>query len=185
MKFQKGALEGLWLIDVEKMEDERGFFARTWCREAFEIHGLDTQISQCSMVFNEKKGTLRGMHFQRAPYTETKTVLCWRGAIYDVVIDLRPGSKTYRKWEAFELRAEKPQILYIPKGFAHGYQTLTGQSEIYYQISMPYEAKAAAGVRWNDPAFGIEWPDAPERIIADKDQAWPDFARKEAAHASL
>ena len=186
MKFQKAELEGIWLIDLEKIEDERGYLARTWCRYEFESHGLNPQISQCSLVYNEKVGTLRGMHYQHAPYSETKTIFCSRGAIYDVVIDLRLASQTFSHWMAVELSEHKPQILYIPEGFAHGYQTLTDHTEILYQMSTPYAPQTACGVRWNDPAFKITWPSVPSRIISQKDQHWPDFEQQRAnTHASF
>lgn len=175
MKFHQLELDGVWLIDLEKRGDERGSFARTWCRDEFEAHGLNTHLSQCSLAYNENISTLRGLHFQKAPHAETKTVFCLRGVIYDVVVDLRPASKTFCKWLSVELDGKKPQVLYIPEGFAHGYQTLTGETEIFYQMSAAYEPEAAAGVRWNDPAFEIQWPETKSRIISEKDQSWVGF----------
>lgn len=177
MKFQKAKIEGVWTLEPEKIKDERGFFVRTWCRKEFEARGLNPEISQCSMARNDKKSTLRGMHFQMEPYAETKTVCCVRGAIYDVLLDLRPGSKTFCQWMATELSEDNLRILYVPAGLAHGYQTLTERSDVFYQMSVPYKADAASGVRWNDVAFNITWPTTSERIVAVKDQNWPDFVR--------
>lgn len=186
MKFQRTELDGVWIIELEKKSDDRGFLARVWCRDEFETNGLNPYVNQCSIVANHKKNTLRGLHFQRDPYGEVKTVFCFRGTIYDVVVDLRPHSKTYCKWSAFELSEQIPRILYIPEGIAHGYQTLSEHSEIYYQMNVPFKAEAAWGVRWNDPMFQIKWPKAKERMICEKDQRWPDFvSNRIATHASL
>jgi dTDP-4-dehydrorhamnose 3,5-epimerase len=179
MKFQKAMLEGVWHITLDRKTDERGFFARTWCKEEFEKQGLDAQISQCSTAFNAKKATLRGMHFQKAPFGEIKMISCARGAVYDVLLDLRPESKTFCKWMAVILSEDDSQILYVPEGIAHGYQTLTHESQLFYQMNRPYEPSAASGVRWNDPTFDISWPEVPDRIMSDKDSSWPDFKRSE------
>lgn len=146
------------MIDLERQADDRGFFARTWCRREFEDHGLNSRLVQCSLSFNKRRGTLRGMHYQVEPHAEAKLVRCTRGAIYDVIIDLRPDSPTFTKWAAAELTAENMTMLYIPEGFAHGFQTLEDDSEVFYQMSEFYHPECARGVRWDDPAFGIVWP---------------------------
>ncbi len=174
MKFSPTALAGACIIDIEPVQDERGFFARSWCREEFAKHGLNPDLAQCSISFNKKRGTLRGMHYQAKPHEETKVVRCTRGMIYDVIVDLRPESPTFRKWIAVELSADNRRMLYIPAGLAHGFQSLADDTEVFYQISTPYHPESARGVRWDDPAFGIEWP-AAERIISDKDRRYPDF----------
>jgi dTDP-4-dehydrorhamnose 3,5-epimerase len=186
MKFHKTELDGVWLIRLDPKEDERGHFFRTWCRGEFEAHGLNANISQCSLAHNQGIATLRGLHYQKTPHAETKVVFCLRGEIYDVVVDLRPSSKTFCKWMAFELSEDKPQLLYIPEGFAHGYQTLTPDTQVYYQMSTAYAPESAWGVRWDDPAFGIKWPEAERRMISDKDQQWPAFSRRqEESYASF
>lgn len=174
MKFSPTALAGACIIDIEQVPDERGFFARSWCREEFSRHDLNPDLAQCSISFNKKRGTLRGMHYQVAPHEETKVVRCTRGAIHDVILDLRPQSPTFRKWFAVELSADNRRMLYVPAGLAHGFQSLTDDTEVFYQISTPYHPESARGVRWDDPAFGIEWPVA-ERIISDRDRRYPDF----------
>lgn len=174
MKFSPTALAGAYIIDIDPMQDERGFFARSWCREEFAKQGLNSDLVQCSISFNKKRGTLRGMHYQAAPHEETKVVRCVRGSIYDVIIDLRPASSTFRKWIAVELNADNRRMLYVPAGMAHGFQTLADDTEVFYQISTPYHPPSARGVRWDDPAFGIEWPTA-VRTISDKDRHYPDF----------
>lgn len=174
MKFRKTDLVGAFLIEIEPHADERGSFARTFCAREFAEHGLVTDIAQCSLSINKRAGTVRGMHFQRAPDDEVKLVRCQRGAIYDVIIDLRPDSTSYRQWQGFELNAEDHRALYVPKGFAHGFQTLTDDAEIFYQISQFYAPAAATGVRWDDPAFRVAWP-LPISTITDKDCSWPDF----------
>jgi len=173
MEFEKTRLDGLYFLEQEKREDDRGFFARTWCAAEFEKHGLNPVLSQCSVSYNKKKGTLRGMHFQKAPHAEAKVVLCTNGAVYDVLIDLRPGSTTFKQWLGVELTRENRRMVYIPEGFAHGFQTLADETEVYYHISVPFEPSAASGVRWNDPAFGIKWPEVKERVLSPKDQAFP------------
>jgi dTDP-4-dehydrorhamnose 3,5-epimerase len=173
--FSELELEGAFLIDLERIFDERGFFARAWSDQEFTQRGLETRIAQCNLAYNERKATLRGLHFQTAPHAEVKLVRCTRGAVYDVIVDLRPESSTYLRWQGVELSAENGRMLYVPEGFAHGYQTLVDGTETFYQVSHPYVPAAQAGVRWNDPAFGIEWPDADERIISARDRAWPDY----------
>ncbi len=162
------------MIELEKHADQRGFFARTFCRQEFEAQGLNSRVAQCNVSFNKRKGTLRGMHFQAAPFAEAKLVRCTSGSIYDVIIDLRPCSPTFKQKFAVELSAENWKMLYIPEEFAHGFQTLEDDTEVFYQMSQSYSAEHARGVRWNDPAFGIEWP-AGERIITNRDQEYPDF----------
>lgn len=167
-------LDGAFLIELEPVYDERGFFARSWDRQAFLERGLDADLVQCSIAFSPRKGTLRGLHFQTAPFEETKLVRCTRGAVFDVIVDLRPESRTHRGWYGVELSAENHRMLYIPKRFAHGYQTLADDVEFAYQMSSaPYSAAHATGVRWNDPAFGIRWPDTAHRFLSASDQRWP------------
>ncbi len=159
MKFHSTPLKGVYLIESEQLADERGFFARTWCRKEAESLNLNSHIEQCSVSFNKQRGTLRGLHYQREPYAETKLVRCTVGAIYDVVVDLRQDSATYGKWIAYELSAMNRRQLYIPQGCAHGFQTLMDDTEVYYQISMEYHPEAACGIRWNDPSLNIPWPE--------------------------
>ena len=169
MIFTPTKLDGVWLIEPERIEDERGFFARTWCCREFEERGLNPRLVQCNVSFNRRKGTLRGMHWQRSPHGECKVVRCTQGAIFDVVVDLRPQSPTYCQWVGTELSAENHSAFYIPEGCAHGFQTLTEKSEVFYQMSEFYAVDAAAGVRWNDAAFGIEWP-LPVSMISGRDK---------------
>ena len=173
MKFSEIFLQGAFIIDIEPVADERGLFARTWCKKEFHQKGLLDEFMQCNISVNHKKGTLRGMHFQKAPYAEAKLVRCTKGAIFDVIIDLRPESDTFFKWYAVELNANNRKTLFIPKGFAHGFQTLTDHTEIFYQMSEFYRPEYAGGVRWNDPVFGVDWPED-TRIISKKDQQYPD-----------
>jgi dTDP-4-dehydrorhamnose 3,5-epimerase len=174
MIFSETKLQGAFIIDPEKLEDERGFFARSWCQREAAAYGLLPQWVQCNVSFNKKKATLRGMHYQCAPSEEAKLVRCTRGAIYDVIIDLRPASSTYRQWLAVELTAENRCVLYIPEGFAHGFLTLDDNTEIFYQMSEFYAPVCARGVRWNDPAFGIKWP-IEATVISSRDRSYPDF----------
>jgi dTDP-4-dehydrorhamnose 3,5-epimerase len=171
MIFRETALPGAFVIEPERIVDERGFFARSWCQREFKDRGLDDNLLQCNISYNKKKGTLRGMHYQEPPFAETKLVRCTRGALYDVIIDLRPNSKTFLKWIAEELTADNYRMLYVPKGFAHGFQTLEDDTEVFYQMSEFYAPEYSRGVRWNDPLFNIVWPDA-ERTISDKDQQY-------------
>ncbi len=175
MKFVPLDLEGAYLIELEPHRDERGFFARTWCREEFAAHGLSPAVAQCSTSHNERAGTLRGLHFQRPPHAEVKIVRCTRGAIFDVIVDLRPESATHAAWVGVELTEEQGNAMYVPEGFAHGFQTLTDHADVLYMISVPHAPDAASGVRWDDPSFGIEWPEAGERPISERDRAWPDY----------
>ena len=176
MIFEETKLAGAFVVDLERREDPRGFFARSWCADEFADHGLSTQVVQANVSFNPRRATLRGMHFQRAPHAETKLVRCTQGAIYDVVIDLRPESDTYREWLGVELTQENRRALYVPEGFAHGYQTLVPDAEVFYQVSEFYTPDAEGGVRWDDPAFGIEWPEPGSAFLSDKDRSWPDFS---------
>ena len=155
-------------------EDDRGFFARTFCRREFEARGLNPQVVQCNVSFNKRKGSLRGMHFQASPYSEAKLVRCTAGSIYDVIIDLRASSSAFRKHFGVELSARNRKMLYIPEEFAHGFQTLEDDTEVFYQMSQYYSPEHSGGVRWDDPAFGISWPPG-ERIIIERDRTYPDF----------
>lgn len=174
MKFEELKLKGAFLIHLEPRCDERGFFARAWCEKEFSEAGLDTCTKQCNIAYNVQKGILRGMHFQREPHAETKIVRCIRGRILDVIIDLRKGSPTRTKWLGVELNEDNRLALYVPKGFAHGYLTLTDKAEIFYQVSESYHPESEGGVRWNDKAFGIEWPFS-EPLVSPKDSSFPDF----------
>jgi len=176
MTFTESALAGAWIIDITPIEDERGFFARTWAPEEFTARGLDPGLAQCNLAYNHRRGTIRGMHFQRAPFSEVKIVRCTRGAICDVILDLRPDSPTFLKWVAEELTADNRRMLYVPPGFAHGYQTLVDEVETYYHVSTPFSPSHADGVRWNDPAFAIAWPLGEPTVISARDRNWPDFA---------
>jgi dTDP-4-dehydrorhamnose 3,5-epimerase len=174
MVFAETKLKGVFTIEPELQEDERGFFGRTFDQKEFEARGLNPRVVQCNISFNKKKGTLRGMHYQIAPYQEAKLVWCTKGAIYDVIIDLRKASPTLRQWVALKLTAENRRMLYIPEGFAHGFQTIDDNTEVFYQMSEFYHPGSSRGVRWNDPAFGIVWPDD-IRVISDRDRQYPDF----------
>jgi dTDP-4-dehydrorhamnose 3,5-epimerase len=174
MIFTSTLLEGAFLIDVEPREDERGFFARTWCRQELAARGLDTEIAQASISYNRLRGTVRGLHFQRPPHEENKIVRCTCGAIFDVIVDLRPHSSSYLRWQGFELTAENRRAVYIPKGLAHGFQTLADHSEIAYQISAFHAPEAADGYRYDDASFGIAWP-LPVAMISQRDLDWAKF----------
>lgn len=176
MIFKETKLKGAFIIEPERLEDERGLFARTFCQKEFKKYGLNFSIVQCNISFNKKKGTLRGMHYQVAPHEEAKIVSCIRGAIYDVIIDLRKDSPTYCKWFAVKLTVENYKMFYIPKGFAHGFQTLEDDTMVFYQMSEFYHPECAQGARWNDPAFGIEWP-VSVKIISEKDLGYKDFIK--------
>jgi dTDP-4-dehydrorhamnose 3,5-epimerase len=174
MNFVETKIPGVFEIEIERRADARGFFARVWCKNEFEQHGLNAALAQCSISFNARSGTLRGMHYQTAPFAEAKIVRCTQGAIYDVVLDLRSESPTFKQWFAAELTAENRKMLYIPEGCAHGFFTLEHNSEVFYQMSEFYSPDSARGVRWDDPAFQIVWPDKVESI-ADRDRTYPDF----------
>jgi dTDP-4-dehydrorhamnose 3,5-epimerase len=176
MLFFDAKLQAAYVIELEKLADDRGFFARSWCQREFAKHGINVPLAQANIGFNKRKGTLRGLHFQVAPYQEVKVVRCTRGSIYDVIVDLRPESTTYKQWFGVELSAESHRMLYVPEGVAHGYQTLADETEICYQTSQFYAPESARGVRYDDPAFGIHWPIAIENI-SGADQSWPDFEK--------
>jgi dTDP-4-dehydrorhamnose 3,5-epimerase len=175
MLFSPTSIDGVWLVKLERRLDERGYFARTWCRDEFLSHGLNAGLVQCSLAYNCHEGTLRGMHLQKAPYGECKLVRCIKGSIYDVVIDLRPNSPTHRRHLAVELDTLTLDALYVPEGCAHGYLTLTDDTEVMYQMSTPYAPDYATGIRWNDPAFSIPWPTA-VRVISPRDATFPDYS---------
>jgi dTDP-4-dehydrorhamnose 3,5-epimerase len=174
MRFEELPLAGAFVISPERHDDERGWFARTFCRDEFAAHDLVGDFVQCSASFNARGGTLRGMHFQCAPHAETKLVRCTRGAVFDVLLDLRGGSTTFRHWHAVELTEHNGAAVYIPAGLAHGYQSLVDASEVFYQITERHAPAASIGVRWDDPAFGIEWPIRPP-ILSERDAGYPDF----------
>ncbi len=174
MKFLPTQLQDAYLIEHEFIEDDRGFFARTFCQKEFAQKGLNPNLVQCNLSYNRKKGTLRGMHYQLQPAAEAKCVRCIKGAVYDVIIDLRPSSATFKKWQSFLLNEENRHILYVPEGFAHGFQTLVDHAELFYQMSMFFVPDLARGIRWNDPFFAISWP-IPSPILSQKDQTYPDF----------
>jgi dTDP-4-dehydrorhamnose 3,5-epimerase len=175
MIFSETGLPGAYVIDLDRIEDERGFFARAWCERELTEHGLESRIAQCNTSFNKRQGTLRGMHFQRSPHQEVKLIRCIRGSLFDVIIDLRPDSVGYKRWIGVELTADNRRMLYVPRGFAHGFQTLEDDTETFYMVSEFYMPGAEAGVRWDDPVFGIEWPHGDPTEISDKDRHWPDF----------
>ncbi len=176
MKFTEISLNGAYLIEMDLLEDERGFFARSWCQKEFQAHQLNNQWVQCNISYNKKNGTLRGMHYQVPPYEEVKVVRCTSGAIYDVLLDLRSDSPTFKQWVALELSAVNHRMLYIPKGLAHGFQTLKDNTEVFYQMSEFYHPESARGVRWNDPSFFIKWPFNEKYIISEKDASYSDYS---------
>jgi dTDP-4-dehydrorhamnose 3,5-epimerase len=173
--FTETPLAGAFVVDIEPLPDERGFFARTWCQREFEARGLETHFAQCSVSVNTYSGTLRGLHYQAAPYEEVKLVRCTAGAIFDVIVDLRPESPTLARHYSVLLSAMNRRILYVPRGFAHGFQTLEDNTEVAYQISEFYQPEYARGVRWDDPAFGIVWPTTANRIMSDRDRTYLHF----------
>ena len=175
MLFTPTKLKDAYIVEPKKLEDERGFFARTWCEKEFHDRGLNSNLVQCNISFNKKKGTLRGMHLQVAPYAEAKLVRCTQGAIYDVIVDLRPDSETYKQWIAAKLTPVNHKALYVPEGFAHGFQTLADNTEVFYQMSQFYAPECARGYRWNDPSFEISWPEEIS-VISAKDLNLPDYA---------
>lgn len=174
MIFTETKLKGSYIIEPERIKDDRGFFARTWCQREFHKYGINSKLVQCNISFNNKKGTLRGMHYQAAPYEEAKLVRCTMGAISDVIIDLRPDSKTFKQWVSVELTAENRKLFYIPEGFAHGFLTLMDNTEVFYQMAEFFAPEYARGVRWNDPAFGINWSEEVV-VISEKDKQYKDF----------
>lgn len=174
MKWNELPLAGAYLLEIEPVSDSRGFFARTWCNDEMRKVGLDVHFVQSSISYNERRGTIRGMHYQAEPHAESKLVRCTAGAIWDVLLDLRPDSATFRAWHAVELTAENRKSVYIPPGLAHGFQTMADKSEVSYQISNHYKPQAERGVRWNDPAFSIHWP-LEAAMISDRDRSFADF----------
>jgi dTDP-4-dehydrorhamnose 3,5-epimerase len=174
MLFTESIVKGAFVVDLERLEDERGFFARSWCQREFEALGLSACIAQCNVSLNRQRGTLRGIHYQAAPHEEAKLVRCTRGAIYDVVLDLRPTSDTFLRHQGVVLSAENQRALYVPEGCGHGFLTLQDDTEVFYQMSQFYEPSAARGVRWNDRAFNIGWPE-PVQLISERDRLFPDF----------
>jgi len=174
MRFFPTRLAGVYIVEQERQADERGFFARTWCAQEFADHNLESELSQCSVSFNHRRATLRGLHYQAPPFAEVKLVRCTRGALYDVVVDLRPDSPTYRGWIGVDLTEHDGRALYIPRGFAHGFYALSDATEVAYQMSAPFVPEAARGIRWNDPFHGVLWP-GPVEIIAPRDRDYPDM----------
>lgn len=174
MIFTETKLKGAFIVDIDLLEDERGFFARAWCEEEFKQHGLNPRLVQCNISFNKKRGTLRGMHFQVAPFAEAKLVRCTMGSIYDVIIDVRPTSPTFKQWFSVELSAENRRAVYIPDGFAHGFQTLMDNTEVFYQMSEFYHSECARGIRWDDSAFSVKWV-IPIENLSDRDSNFPLF----------
>lgn len=174
MKFTELPLRGAFLIELEKIRDHRGYNARVWCEREMAEHGLSTKIAQINLIQNEKKGTLRGFHFQHPPFAEAKLFRVTRGAIHDVIVDLRPDSPTFLQWLGVELRAGDGIMLYVPERFGQGFQTLEDDTELTYQVTAPYTPSVGDGFRWDDPTFNVEWPLAPT-VISDKDAGWPDF----------
>ncbi len=174
MRFTAAPIEGAYVIELEPKADERGFFARAWCRQELESQGLVGDVAQCNISFNQSRGTLRGLHYQLAPHEEVKFVRCTAGAIFDVMVDLRRGSPTFKRWFGVELTAENRKMAYVPKGCAHGYQTLAESTEVFYLTSASYSPEAERGIRWNDPAFRISWP-LSVSVISKRDQSHPDF----------
>jgi dTDP-4-dehydrorhamnose 3,5-epimerase len=174
MIFTETGLAGAYVVGIKPIEDDRGFFARGWCRKEFQEAGLNPDLVQVNLARSHRKGTLRGLHLQLAPHAEAKLARCTKGAIFDVMVDLRPDSATFKRWFGLELSEDNHQMLYVPEGFAHGYQTLTDDAEMLYQTSQFYAGPSARGVRWDDPAFGIAWP-LPVSVLSDADRRWPDF----------
>jgi dTDP-4-dehydrorhamnose 3,5-epimerase len=174
MKFHETKLPGVFEICIEPIADERGFFARSWCQKEFEAHGLNPSLVQCNISVNRRKGTLRGVHYQAKPHTEAKLVRCTRGTVYDVIVDLRSDSPTFKQWAGIILTADKHNMAYVPDGCAHGFLTLEDDTEVFYQMSEFYKPESARGVRWNDPAFAIDWP-AKVEVISARDDAYPNF----------
>jgi dTDP-4-dehydrorhamnose 3,5-epimerase len=178
MIFTETAISGAYLVDLNRIEDERGFFSRAWSAREFAEHGLESDFPEINLSLSLERGTIRGLHYQKEPHAEAKFVRCIRGALFDVVVDLRPDSPTYMKWAGFEIRASTYRGIYVPAGCAHGVQTLEDRTEMLYMVSSCYHAASEAGIRWDDPLFGIEWPDVGQRIVSDKDRNWPDFQSK-------
>ena len=181
MKFTETKLSGAYVIDLERIEDDRGFFARAWSESELSERGLESHIVQCNTSSNKRASTIRGFHLQKRPHQEVKMIRCVRGALHDVIIDLRQGSPTFMEWIGVDLTDEDRRMLYVPRGFAHGYQTLVDDTEAFYMVTDPYTPGAEVGIRWDDPAFKIEWPMGEPASVSEKDRAWPDFSSKVAA----
>jgi dTDP-4-dehydrorhamnose 3,5-epimerase len=175
VRFVPTELEGAWIVEPERQSDDRGFFARSWCQQGFAERGLNANLVQCNISFNRYQGTVRGMHFQRPPHEEAKLVRCTSGAIFDVIVDLRPESPTFLRNFGVRLDSTERNALFVPEGFAHGFQTLEDSTEVLYQMSIEYRPESASGLRWNDPALQIEWP-LPIRVISDKDSTLPTYS---------
>lgn len=175
MIFKETRVKGAFMIEMEKRGDDRGFFARVFCRKEFEAQGIDIGVLQANIGFSQSHGTLRGLHYQVPPYAEAKLVRCTAGSLYDVILDLRPASPTFKQWLGVELTGENLTMLYVPEGCAHGYLTLADNTEIYYMVTQFYSPDAERGVRWNDTAFKIEWPLTKNLVISDKDRSWPNW----------
>lgn len=175
MLFKETKLKGAYIIDIERLEDQRGFFARSWCQREFDAHGLNPHLVQCSISLNARRGTLRGMHYQAKPLEEAKLVRCTKGSIHDVIVDVRPGSPTFSQYIGLLLTADNRLSFYVPEGCAHGFLTLEDNTEVFYQMSEFYAPEYSRGFRWNDPAFGIEWP-TKVQVISDRDRNYPDWA---------
>ncbi len=176
VRFTETILNGAFVVELEPKTDERGFFARSWCHEEFRSRGLNPSVAQCNISYNKRKGTLRGMHYQEAPYQEAKLVRCCSGVILDVIVDLRRSSSSYCQWFAVELTAGNRKMLYVPEGFAHGYQALADDTQVFYQVSEAYNPKYERGVRWDDPVLGIDWP-IQDPILSQRDRSFPDYVR--------
>jgi dTDP-4-dehydrorhamnose 3,5-epimerase len=177
MIFKETKLAGAFVLEIERFEDNRGFFALAWSRNEFARRGLESRLAECNVSFTKERGTLRGMHYQEAPHGQAKIVRCTKGSIYDVIIDLRAESPTFKQWVGIELTAGNRAILYVPENFAHGFQTLEDETEVFYQMSSPYVSESGRGVRWNDQAFDIDWPEPETVIISDRDRNYPDFVQ--------
>ena len=175
MKFLETKLKGAFIIEPEKIEDHRGFFARMWCQNEFEAHGLKPNFVQINLSFNKHRGNIRGLHYQTTPFEEAKLFRCTNGAMYDVIIDLRSESPTYLEWAGFELTADNRKMLYVPENFANGYQALSDNAEVIYLVSQFYSPDSEKGIRYNDPVFNIEWPEKDNLVISEKDSSWPDY----------
>jgi dTDP-4-dehydrorhamnose 3,5-epimerase len=175
MNFVETSVAGAWLVELEPSVDHRGFFARVWSEEVFAERGLTTRFVQCNNAYSRQAGTVRGLHYQVQPFADAKLLRCIRGAVFDVIVDVRPESPTYLQWFGVDLSEDNRRLLYVPPGCAHGYQALSDHAEVLYPVSAPYTASAERGVRWDDPLFGISWPPTAERIVSDKDLAWPNF----------
>jgi dTDP-4-dehydrorhamnose 3,5-epimerase len=173
--FTETKLKGAYIIELEELKDNRGFFARAWCQHEYEKHGLNARFVQANVSSSIKKGTLRGMHYQISPYEEIKLMRCIKGSIYDVIIDLRPDSSTYAQWIGLELTSENHKMLYVPENFAHGFQTLEDNTEVFYPVSQFYTPGSERGIRYDDPAFGIKWPEINDLVMSEKDKCWPDY----------